>query len=49
MAGRQLSQKQFNAVSDGRVFFAEEAQRLGLIDGVMSFEQALSEAVRNGG
>lgn len=49
MAGRQISQEQFNAVSDGRVFFAEEAQRLGLIDGVMSFEQALGEAARNGG
>ena len=43
--GRGMSEKEFNAVADGRVFFAHEAIDLGLIDGVQGIEQTLSELV----
>lgn len=43
MQGRGISHEQMKAVSDGRVFLAEEAQSLKLIDQIMSFEQALEK------
>lgn len=41
--GRRMGAKRFEAVSDGRVFAAEEAHGLGLIDGVMSGDEALMQ------
>ena len=37
VAGRGLSEEKVRAVGDGRVFFAEEAITLGLIDGIQTF------------
>ena len=42
--GRRLSQARLAAVTDGRVWIASEAQQLGLLDGVQSFDDALTEA-----
>ncbi|MCK9569985.1 S49 family peptidase [Candidatus Pacearchaeota archaeon] len=39
--GRHMLKAQFNKVSDGRVFSAEESKSLGLIDSVESFDKAL--------
>lgn len=39
--GRRLSEQRLQAVTDGRVWLAQEAQQHGLIDGVESFEEAL--------
>lgn len=44
--GRKLSAARLAAVTDGRVWIAGQAQALGLIDGVESFEEALSGAAR---
>jgi protease-4 len=40
--GRGLSGKALDAVSDGRVFLADQAKRLGLIDEVQSLDTALA-------
>ncbi len=42
-AGRGFDDEQLAAVSDGRVFIAEKAQKLGLIDGVASFEDSVDD------
>ena len=44
--GRGLSAAQVNAVADGRLFGAQEAQEKGLIDRVESFEEAMSNLRR---
>lgn len=41
--GRGMTEKQFSAVADGRMFFAGEAMELGLIDGVQTLEQTLAK------
>ncbi|WP_405418669.1 S49 family peptidase [Marinobacter flavimaris] len=46
MNGRGLSQKQFDAVADGRMFFATEAVELGLIDGIQNSETTLSSLIQ---
>ena len=43
--GRDMSATQLKSVSDGRVFIAEEAMEIGLIDGIGSFEQSIEELV----
>jgi len=43
--GRGMSASEVKTVADGRVFMATEAKSLGLIDGVMSFESAMGNAV----
>ena len=45
-AGRRLSTQRLAAVTDGRVWMAAEAQQLGLIDGIETFEAAVGEAAR---
>jgi signal peptide peptidase SppA len=42
--GRKLSDTRLQAVTDGRVWIASQAQELGLIDGVHSFDEAITEA-----
>lgn len=42
MSGRGMDEKQFKAVSDGRVFMAAESLGLGLIDGVKTVEETLA-------
>ena len=49
MQGRGMSSEAVAAVATGRVFNASEALRLGLIDGVKSFDETLSEIVRVAG
>ncbi len=44
--GRRLSNEGIAAVTDGRVFPAPEAQRLGLIDGTATLDATLAELVR---
>jgi protease-4 len=41
--GRRMTTAQMQAVSDGRVWIAEEAQQLGLIDAVRPLETAMRE------
>ena len=41
-ANRKLTDEQIKAVTTGGVFLAAEAQKLGLIDGIKSFDEALS-------
>lgn len=43
MAGRSLDEKQFSAISDGRMFFAQDALKLGLIDGVQNLSVTLEK------
>lgn len=43
MLGRGLTAAQVELASDGRMFSVDEAQELGLIDGLMSYETAVSE------
>lgn len=45
--GRALAGTDLDAVTDGRVFIAHKAQALGLVDGVMSFEEALDDMAAN--
>ena len=40
--GRGLSDEQFAEISDGRWWLPEEAQQLGLIDGIRTFEETLA-------
>lgn len=40
--GRKLSQASVRSIADGRVFLAQEARDLGLIDGVQSLEQTIA-------
>lgn len=42
-AGRKMSPERFAAVADGRVFLASEAKSLGLIDGIQTYDQTLSQ------
>lgn len=42
--GRKLSSSRLAAVTDGRLWLASEAQQLGLIDGIESFDEALAAA-----
>ena len=42
MAGRGMNSEQVAAVATGRVYNAGEAQRVGLIDGIESFDQTLA-------
>ena len=42
MAGRNMHSEQVAAVATGRVYNAGEAQRVGLIDGIESFDQTLA-------
>lgn len=44
--GRNLSTTRLANVTDGRSWLATEAQQLGLIDGIESFEEAVSGAAR---
>jgi signal peptide peptidase SppA len=46
LRGRGMSDAQFDAVADGRVWPAAEAQRLGLIDGIRTVEATLEELAR---
>lgn len=41
MSGRNMDQKTVDKLFDGRMHLAEDAQKLGLIDEVMSFDEAL--------
>ena len=41
---KNLTQHQFEQMSDGRVHIAAQAKAMGFIDAIMSFEQALEEA-----
>jgi protease-4 len=41
--GRSMTMSQVAKVNDGRVWLAEEAQGLGLIDGVESFDVAMNK------
>lgn len=45
-AGRKLNSRQLAAVSDGRVHVGNDARRLGLIDGVESFDDAVEQLVK---
>ncbi|MCA9063414.1 MAG: S49 family peptidase [Planctomycetaceae bacterium] len=42
MSGRNMTATQFAAVSDGRWWLPEDAQKLGLIDGIRTFEETLA-------
>lgn len=42
MAGRNMTTEQVAAVATGRVYNAGEAQKLGLIDGIQSFDETLT-------
>ncbi len=42
-AGRRLNPSQLAAVTSGAIFTAEEAQRLGLIDGIQSLETTVAQ------
>lgn len=42
-AGRGFSKEQIAAVATGRVYRASEAKKLGLIDGIKSFDETLAE------
>lgn len=44
--GRRLTAQRLAAVTDGRVWLAEEAQQLGLIDQVGTFEDAIAQTAR---
>jgi signal peptide peptidase SppA len=44
--GRGFSKAQMDAVSTGRMWIAEKAQALGLVDGVMSQEQAYQQLTK---
>lgn len=46
MNGRGLSREQMDLVGDGRVFDANQAVKLGLIDGVQSLDKTLRELAR---
>lgn len=49
MNGRPISDKDFNSLADGRVFFAnEEPVSSGLIDGIRSTKQAFTDVLRAG-
>lgn len=45
MRGRRMDKKSVEAVADGRVFFANEALSLGLIDGVQTLKETYSQMV----
>jgi signal peptide peptidase SppA len=45
-SGRQLSAARLAAVTDGRVFVGQDAVRLGLLDGIETFDEALARAAR---
>jgi len=47
MRGRGMSEAAVRGVADGRVFVADEARKLGLIDGIQSFSETLA-ALRDG-
>lgn len=47
--GRRMDPEKVSALADGRVHIAAEAKKLGLIDGVKSFDQVLREAARSTG
>jgi protease-4 len=40
--GRGLSDQSFEAIGDGRLFFAEESTRNGLIDGILKVSDVLN-------
>jgi signal peptide peptidase SppA len=40
--GRRMSDQSLTAVTDGRIWMAHDAQALGLIDGIESFDEALA-------
>lgn len=44
--GRRLSAQRLQTVTDGRVWLAAQAQQLGLIDGIQSFDEAVIDAAR---
>jgi len=46
---RQLSQEQVNRIADGRIFSGRQAQKLGLIDELGSFNDAIRAAADLGG
>lgn len=43
--GRRMDDKEFERVSDGRFWIAQDAQRRGLIDGIQTTEQTVSSLV----
>lgn len=43
MEGRGMTRAQFDAVGDGRMFFAEEAVELGLIDGIQTLSTTIAQ------
>jgi signal peptide peptidase SppA len=43
--GRQMSKKDVTALADGRVWLGAEAKKLGLVDAVMSFDEALGVVI----
>lgn len=47
--GRSLDDKQFAAVADGRMWLAEEAQALGLIDRIATADETLAAIAHEGG
>lgn len=47
--GRGLSEEEYNAVADGRVWWSDEAVGLKLIDGVKTFAETLVEAAAERG
>jgi signal peptide peptidase SppA len=46
--GRRLTEGELQAVKTGAIFTAEEAQRLGLIDGVQSIDSTLAQLTNRG-
>lgn len=42
MRGRNMSSAKFDAIADGRVFHAQEALQLGLIDGIQTMDDTLA-------
>ena len=44
MAGRQFTENEFETVSDGRMWLAEESQQLGLVDTIRTADQTLADA-----
>lgn len=45
MKGRKRTKTQMESLSDGRMFSADKAKALGLIDDIMSFDEALEKAM----
>lgn len=47
--GRAMTHEHLKSIADGRMFFAKEAQRLGLIDGIQTLDQTLAALTQTAG